>query len=48
MIIRTYDLLTSIPKNMNEISGNYQNAVRKYYEFRNHKKFPRLNDFIRR
>ncbi|SOC41462.1 hypothetical protein [Ureibacillus acetophenoni] len=44
---KTYELLTLIPKRMNEQNGVYQNAVRKYYEFRNHKKFPKLNDFKR-
>ncbi|MFJ8236345.1 hypothetical protein ACIQ34_11425 [Ureibacillus sp. NPDC094379] len=44
---KTYELLISIPQKMNEQNGVYQNAVRKYYEFKNHKKFPRLSDFKR-
>lgn len=42
--VKTHELLINIPKGINERSGNYQNIVRKHYQFKN-KKFPRLNDF---
>ena len=41
----TYLLLLQIQTNMNEQNGVYQNAVRKYYELKNNKKFPRLSHF---
>lgn len=41
----TYLLLLDIQNKMNEHNGVYQNAVRKYYEFKNNKKFPRLSHF---
>ena len=45
---KTYEILLQIQTKMNEQNGVYQNAVRKYYEFKNHKKFPRLNSFKNR
>jgi len=41
----TYDLLLRVQNEMNEQRGNYQNAVRKYYEYLNGKKFPQLRHF---
>lgn len=41
----TYNLLLRIQNEMNEQRGNFQNAVRKYYEYRNGKKFPQLRHF---
>ncbi|MGE7115112.1 hypothetical protein [Lysinibacillus sp. NPDC047702] len=41
----TYELLLRIQNEMNELNGVYQNAVRKYYEYRNGKKFPQLRHF---
>ncbi|MGE8004247.1 hypothetical protein [Lysinibacillus sp. NPDC093216] len=41
----TYDLLLRIQNEMNEQRGNYQNAVRKYYEYRIGTKFPQLRRF---
>lgn len=40
-----YKLLIRIQREMNENNGNYQNAVRKYYMYRNGKEFPRLKDY---
>ena len=34
-----------IQNKMNEHKGNYQNAVRKYYEYQNKQKFPKLSNF---
>ena len=41
----TYLLLLQIQNKMNEHKGNYQNAVRKYYEYQNKQKFPKLSNF---
>lgn len=41
----TYNLLLRIRNEMNEQRGNYQNAVRKYYEYQNGKRFPQLQRF---
>ena len=42
----TYDLLININA-AGDRNGTKQNAVRKYYEFRNNnREFPRLRDFI--
>lgn len=40
---KTYELLTKIRENMNEVNGVYQNSVRKYYLFINGKEFPKMN-----
>lgn len=37
-----YKVLLRIQREMNEHNGVYQNAVRKYYLYRNGKEFPRL------
>ena len=41
----TYRLLLLIRKQMNEVNGVYQNAVRKYYLFVNGKEFPKINQY---
>lgn len=41
----TYELLLRVQNEMNELNGVYQNAVRKYYEYRTGKKFPQLRHF---
>lgn len=39
----THEILLRIE--MNELNGVYQNAVRKYYEYLNGRKFPQLRHF---
>jgi len=41
----THEILLRIQNEMNELNGVYQNAVRKYYEYLNGKKFPQLRHF---
>lgn len=42
---KMYNALLLINSNMNNKSGAYSNALRKYYLFKNGKEFPRLSNY---
>ena len=42
---KMYNALLIINTNMNNKSGAYSNALRKYYLFKNGKEFPRLSSY---
>jgi hypothetical protein len=43
-----YETLLQIKEKLQDKSGNYQNALRKYYLFVNNKEFPSLSTYRRR
>ena len=40
-----FEMLKQINQTMPNSNGNYSNALRKYYEFKNGRKFPKIRDF---